>query len=440
MIAGQGSRAALRLFTALGIAGACALPATASPLAFSAGGNSLAAATLSSASAAGLGGVSVLRPRLDVSQEPLELRLEPRIRFGTEAGADLRIDELSLELKLGDALGIEAGRFTPLPGPAFLLSNVDYFAALDFERLIEEGPAHARLPDDLLRAQYDLGPWRFAASIAPFAPAYRDTLTSSPWLPLGGIKESFASALGTMTYKLRDLIWTEESSSRGFDPAYALEAGLGGEAWQLCISYYDGRDREPALIAMASSLDVSAFGYYDLELRHEGSRIRKVGLSGRMGQGSLSGWVDASWFSGRLLALGSPYSPVDAWQSSLSTEGITYTLGASLALPLPESSLELEWRSSSYFGDVSKASAPFLERAASARAAAYLPSGVAGIELLALYSLEDGSFLLVPAIKLRAAAGRTLSLDYLFFKGDSGTELGRFAASSRARLSLEVEL
>ena len=433
---------ALALASALGFAGAYAQdsapPAEPSSLEFSAGGTALSRGSLSLASLSDIGGTSVLRPLLALSRSKAELRFEPRLRFGTEGGAELDVDELSLELKHGDDFDLEAGRFAPEPGPAFLLSNVDYFAALDFERLIEEGPSRARLPDDLLQARYATGPWRLEASFAPLSPDFHDAPSDSPWIPLGHMQDSYASLFGTTSYELRDVAWAEENAARVLDPAFSARAALAGPAWELALSYFQGGDREPSLNAQSVPLDVSDPGFFDLELRHEAARVQKAGLAGHLDEGSLSAWVDASWFQGRLLTVGSPYATPDYWQPTLSSGGVDYSLGASLRLPLPESSLRLEWRNAWYAQDVSSANPPFLERAAAAAAAAYLPSGEAGIEALGLYSLDDGSWLFDPKIEWRFAGGKTLDLDFLIFGGGTSTELGRYAASNQARLSLAL--
>lgn len=191
---------------------------------------------------------------------------------------------------------------------------------------------------------------------------------------------------------------------------------------------------------MATTLDITDYGRFDLQLRHDASRINRAGLEAKYGDEAFSAWLDASAFLGRSLAVGSPYSPYDEWQSTMSVSGIDYSLGASVGVPLSRSCLKVEWRNAWYAADVSTADPPFLGRAVAATASAYLPSGLAGLELLALYSLDDGSWLLEPSIEFEPVKGRVLSLGLVYFGGGSVTELGRFSASNSVKLALAVSI
>jgi hypothetical protein len=438
------------LALALAIASASALPcaaeeasaagAGASSLHFEAGGLAKLGAACSFKDGSLVGGPALMRPRLKLSYASLELAASARLRFGQEGVTELGLEELALEAKFPWSLELKAGRFAYTPGPAFLLSNVDYFSAFDFERLVEEGFAYCRRADELAQASYGTGPWRFAATFAPLSPGFVETSTSSPWLPLGGIEESFTSALGIATYELKDVVWDDTDSGRSFDPAYSLEAGLEGEDWNLALSYFDGADRDPVPVAKASFLSVSSYGDYDLYLRRSVSRVRRVGACASYSARPWEAYADASWFQGRLLATGSPYYSIGEWQSTLSATGIIYCLGAAFDLPLPRSSIGLEWRNSWYPMDVSSADAPFLERSAAARASAFLPGGEAGLELFALYSLEDGSYALFPSVELVPAAGRSIVLEFLLFSGGASSELGRYAKSNRVGLYFSIAM
>ena len=401
---------------------------------------------VSSASAAGedgepviVDGTSVVRPRIELAIDALTLSFSPRLRFGTSGGVSLTVEELALGAAVAGRFPVAAGVFVHRPGPAFVLSNVDFFSPWALDRLVEEGPfGNPGLPDRLIRAGYDDGAWRAVATFAPFAYAAATPGSGSPWMTVGNVRNSFDSALGTVTYELRDIVGEEGIDPWSIDPACSVELGYSGEAFGATLYGFYGPDRNPVVNLKATTLGVSAFGFYDLRLRREVGHVLAVGLDASSGFGSMEAFVDAAWMGNRILTVGSPYDAVDEWPATMEAAGVLYTIGFSVDLPWPDSSARLEWRNSWYATDVSMANPPVLERAAAVRGRVAVPGIPVAIVALGLYSLEDGSWAAFPGVEADPSPACRVRLDALLFGGGEGTELGRLAGGTAVRLSIEL--
>jgi hypothetical protein len=317
---------------------------------------------------------------------------------------------------------------------------VNYFSPPDYLRLAKGDDSSPTKADYLAQARYEKDGFSIGASFAPFRPNSGTIPQESPWFPKKGIGEKLYALL--YIYTLNTVDWADGTGADSFkfDPAYSVETGLSGEGWRFAVSGFYGPDREPGTI---SKIGLSYDETYNVAISPIESRIARVGATGKMELGFIDAWVDASAFRGKALETGDLYQAGSgAYSTSSATaDGIDYTLGFFKGLPLPGASISAEWRNTWYSRPAAGSVLPFLHRALAWKCLfpPFAGPGAAAVHFAAqvsgIYSLEDGSATVVPALEATIGKGKTIGVRYLGFWGSNDTELGQFTHSNRVEIS-----
>ena len=383
-------------------------------------------------------GRALFSPRATWVAGALEVNAALEAGVDSLAGARVSVAELTMRLALADWGALTLGRFLYKPGTALLFSNVDYFTSLDLGRLLSEGVSAPGRPDDMVQLRLFGGLWHASATFSPWRPRSDPTPTASPWFPRGGIKDSFQVL--TTTYTLRNLSWRDDSADPWpvIDPAVELETGFVLGPLDLSLSWFDGPDRESAVIGQIT-MPVSPWGVYDITLQEVSSRINREGLAASVQAGDFRAWGDTSLFQGKLLQSGDLYSAVDGWLTGTrAKDGLDLTVGLSYTPPWPNSLVGLECRYSWYAGDVTGLTFPLLSRVVAAEVTSSLFGETVAVSVIGLCSLDDRSWAFLPSASFSLGPDRTLQFWVPLLFGPTGSEPGQYAPLALLMTSFRV--
>jgi len=376
-----------------------------------------------------------------------DIKIAP-LAQGKTAPAEVTLlpGESRIRMAFGNGMSISAGWMKDEARAAELFPQTVFYGPADpLSRFETGGGTTDRETEPLIMASISGDWWRASATLAPWAPSLVLPNLDSPWFPPTLVPSSIVIA--GQTYNLGDLSYdstTDASPTWTVDPSWSLSAGLSLGSLDLDAWYFDGLERDATIYGNA--ILGTGVGYsFAVSLVPERSHVRKVAAAATWVADSFRVWGESSWTWGASFATGSvgstflnPGSYFQPGSSLLLTQTAPVvpvdkmgaTFGASFSPDLGTLVLTafLEGTANWYFGAPTWSKSPFLSKAIGGALSIADQAGRLEADLGGIFSIDDLSYALRPALRLGFGGDRDLEFAYPLFEGNAGSEFGQFAS------------
>ncbi len=237
-------------------------------------------------------------PSFSVNSRHYDFSTTGNISYSTTARApDISIDSFELVLNPADLLTIKIGRIFYLPGTSEFISPTNYFARIDYEKLLGGISPDYILPNDILQLGFFIGNYYLLLTTAPFTGEFILPDTNSIWFPGKDIPKSI-----DVSFPFDQVLYLENLSYGDTDfPGAKLEnIGLSAEAggtistFDFSLIFYHGSDNTP-LIQGEIFFPQGLFENYDVIVIPRYRMINALGLNLSANISSLRLWGDTSY-------------------------------------------------------------------------------------------------------------------------------------------------
>ena len=244
-----------------------------------------------------LGWDTVIGPSFNVDSEYFDFfsQIVLAYRNGGDAPT-VSIDVLYLVFDPWSFLKIKLGRFNYLPGMAAFLSCTNYFARLDYEKLLSGRIDKTLLPNDMLQVGWFLSDFYLLLTTAPFVGKSSLPKTDSPWFPDKDLPKSITVFFPVaQTIYLENTVLQEPEEYRPDLHRVSVSAELGGSLSFLdfAVMFYHGNDY--SLLVKAAFDFSGGLDKYDIILTPVTRIIDVFGLSLAADLGPFTFWEDTSF-------------------------------------------------------------------------------------------------------------------------------------------------
>ena len=358
-------------------------------------------------------------------------RLDAKLSLAWTNGAQEvtpSLERLSLELTPADFLTVRIGRFAYLPGAGGFSSCTNWFSSLDLDSLLEGNVSDVFGAGDLLQGTLTLGDFSLTLTASPFAPAGSVPAPDSPWFP----KKDFPRVLHIVFPTAQDISLTDivlaqaaETSFTLGDMSVGAELGVSLPLVDISILAYHGHDNT-TLYQPRFNFPHGFFSDYEVILTPVIRTIDAVGLDATLSWSSLSAWIDCAYTLSKTF-LSKKLSAVTYSSELITLPYLQCAAGAGYDFERPRLSLQAAYHGAWAIEQTSSTILPFLDSYATARAQLRLLDDRIVLTTEALYSVVDGSMVVMGDLSFAPSSELSLGLTVPVFIGASDTELGQFA-------------